>query len=75
MLDLLQLAKEYFGNIFSNSQPTAQENFLSEMTPILSETNREDLIKLVILKEVQVALNDMSPKKFPCPDGFTAAIL
>lgn len=64
----------YFQNIITSSHPSQQaiEECIVNIKTLVSEKMNLELTKPFILTEIQVALNQMGPLKFPGPDGFNA---
>ncbi|KAJ4917807.1 Endonuclease/exonuclease/phosphatase protein [Raphanus sativus] len=67
-----KVAVDYFGNLFTTTDPSNFDNFLDEVTPAISSQMNQRLLRVATEEEVKQALFMMHPEKAPGPDGMTA---
>ncbi|GMI69903.1 hypothetical protein HRI_000659600 [Hibiscus trionum] len=71
-LDLLELAKDHFGSIFSSSPVAGPSNVLNLVRPSITVSDNTNLNQPISPEEVLLAVKSMAPLKASGPDGFPA---
>ena len=67
-----KVAISYFEDLFSTTSPSDLDSFLTEVTPAITPSMNQHLLRLATEEEVKEALFMMHPEKAPGPDGMTA---
>ncbi|XP_019184779.1 PREDICTED: uncharacterized protein LOC109179736 [Ipomoea nil] len=60
---------EYFSQIFSSGDPIDGNDLFSEISPRVTQTQNDQLLRPFVITEVRDALFAMAPDKAPGPDG------
>lgn len=69
--EMERIILQYFGELFSSSQPTNIAATVNHLPEIISAEMNLALTKQVTMDEVHFSLNQMHPSKAPGPDGFS----
>ena len=72
MEEVVQVASDYFDNLFQASVGDQMEECLDAVESRVTDDIREFLSTQFTVEEVQVTLFQMGPKKAPRPDGMSA---
>jgi len=70
--DIERVAVDYFENLFSSANMIDPSIVLRDISPSVSSTMNEFLVKEITEEEVKRALFSLNPTKAPGPDGMTA---
>ncbi|XP_061368484.1 uncharacterized protein LOC133311446 [Gastrolobium bilobum] len=70
--NLIELARNFFYNLFKEDMPIAEWNQTGFSWPVLSKEDRDLLFLDISFEEVRKAFFQMPPLKAPGPDGFPA---
>ncbi|KAH1074000.1 hypothetical protein J1N35_026328 [Gossypium stocksii] len=69
--EMLQLALDYFGNLFSTSKMGTDERFFKLVEKRITKSMNDNLLKQFTEEDIGYALKTMAPLKAPGIDGFS----
>ena len=60
---------DYYGSLFTSSEPHNLESFLEGVQVVVTEDMNAKLVERYTAKEVAIAIKEMAPLKAPRPNG------
>ncbi|GMI70382.1 hypothetical protein HRI_000707500 [Hibiscus trionum] len=71
--DLMSIASSYFQNLFTSSNPQISDNILDKITPSITQSMNDNLLRTFTKEEILHAFRDIDPRKAPGFDGLPSS--